>query len=70
MHNPIARSARLTGVPMAGMKPADTIQHVLIAAGWKKRGRVDAEFAPAATLRKLATGGGKFIQIDAGGLNV
>ncbi|WP_343231167.1 3-hydroxyacyl-CoA dehydrogenase [Thalassovita aquimarina] len=33
-------------------------------------GREDAEFAPAETLRKLATKGGKFIQIDTGGLKV
>ena len=33
-------------------------------------GAQDAEFAPADTLRKLAATGGKFTDIDTGGLKV
>jgi len=36
----------------------------------EKLGAEDAEFAPAETLRKLAKDGGKFIEIDTGGLKV
>jgi 3-hydroxyacyl-CoA dehydrogenase len=36
----------------------------------EKLGAQDANFAPADTLRKLATSGGKFTDIDTGGLKV
>jgi 3-hydroxyacyl-CoA dehydrogenase len=41
-----------------------------VLARMEKLGAKDAAFAPAETLRKLAADGGKFTEIDTGGLKV
>lgn len=41
-----------------------------VLARMEKLGAADAEFAPAETLRTLAASGGRFIEIDTGGLKV
>lgn len=48
----------------------DMVGAQAVLARMEKLGAADDEFAPAETLRKLAASGGKFIDIDTGGLKV
>jgi 3-hydroxyacyl-CoA dehydrogenase len=48
----------------------DMVGAKAVLARMEKLGAKDAAFAPAETLRKLAADGGKFTEIDTGGLKV
>ncbi|QUJ78293.1 3-hydroxyacyl-CoA dehydrogenase [Sulfitobacter albidus] len=48
----------------------DMVGAQVVLARMEKLGAEDADFAPAALLRKLAEDGGKFTEIDTGGLKV
>ena len=48
----------------------DMVGAQAVLARMEALGAEDTEFAPAETLRKLATEGGKLTEIDTGGLKV
>ncbi len=48
----------------------DMVGAKAVLATMERLGAEDPEFAPARTLRRLAADGGKFTEIDTGGLKV